>query len=108
MNLQDEFYLGTVFLDVLVYIYHGYFNQVSGRALYNGIDGGSLGQLFLGSIVGMDIADGASAAEDGLHEACFLSLFDAVVDKLSDALVALVILLDEIVGFSVADAQALR
>ncbi len=56
----------------------------------------------------MDIADRASASEDGLDEACFLSLFDAVVDKGSDALISLVILLDEIVGFGVADAQALR
>ncbi len=42
MNLQEEFYLGRVFLDVLVDIYHGYFHQVGGRALYDGIDGGSL------------------------------------------------------------------
>ncbi len=37
----------------------------------------------------MDIADAASSAEDGLHEACFLCLFDTVVDKLSDALITL-------------------
>ena len=56
----------------------------------------------------MDVAYGASASEDGLHESSFLSLFDALVDKLSDALISLVILLDEIVCFSGADAQALR
>ena len=54
----------------------------------------------------MDIRNPSASAEDGLDKASFLGLLDALIEKLPDTLISLVVLLDEFVGFGGADAQA--
>ena len=108
MDLESHQRLQIAPCDFSVDAEHGDFDEVGGGALQGCVDGGALGESALVGVAGLDVGDGADAAEgcpDGLVAA---DNFKGALDEGADAGVALVVALNVFLGGALVDVELSR
>src|SRR5581483_1350099 len=84
---------------------HGEFDEVGGGALQRCVDGGAFGKAALVGIAGVDVRDGADAAERGAHGLRAASLVKGGFDEGGDAFVAVEVFVDVVAGGALVDGE---
>ncbi|VTR68523.1 hypothetical protein DESC_710019 [Desulfosarcina cetonica] len=112
-NLEDDFVmhgkqhggLHAIFPQGAIYMDHGQLDQIRGRSLDRGVDGGAFGKLAHGTIAAGDVGQLPDAAKQGAGLVGLVGRLDGAVDKCLDALVAGKIVIDIGLRHLVADIQ---
>ncbi len=90
-----------------IHIDHGQLDQVGGGTLDGGVYGRALGKLAYVAVGADDIGQGADTAQQGADLLVFARLGDRFFNKAFDALVALEIAVDIVLGHLLADFEGL-